>query len=202
MEDYLIHHENKLIDAASKGDVQAFEKLISAYEQKIYNICLHLLKEPDEAYDAAQEACIKIWRNLKYFKGEAKFGTWIYRIATNTCLDLLRKHKKRREEMSILSEDEQLGERETPCWKDLSDYMTEKEAVQILWKAIDELSIDYRTIIVLRDIEGYAYDEIATQLDISIGTVKSRLSRARIKLRQILEQNKEPYCSFFRQNKG
>lgn len=202
MENNLTLNEKKLIDAASKEDLEAFEKLISMYEQKIYNICLRLLKQPDEAYDAAQEACIKIWKNLKYFKGDAKLGTWIYRVTTNTCLDFLRQNKKRQEEMPLLSDEEQLYPQELVNWKDLSDHMTQKEVVQVLWQAIGELSVDYRTMIVLRDIEGYAYDEIALQLDISVGTVKSRLSRARVKLKQILEQNKEPYCSLFRHNKG
>ena len=202
MNDDLTRNENSLIDAASKGDLKAFETLIRAYEQKIYNICLRLLKEPDEAYDATQEVCIKIWKNLKDFKGDAKLGTWIYRIATNTCLDLLRQHKKRQEEVSFISEYEEQGERGHICWEDLSHHITEKEKVQILWHAIEELSVEYRSIIVLRDIEGYAYEEIAKQLNISMGTVKSRLSRARMKLKQILEQNREPYCSFFRHNKG
>lgn len=202
MEENLLHDEDKLIHAASKGDLKAFETLISHYEQKIYNICLRLLRNPDEAYDAAQEVCIKVWKNLKDFKGQAKIGTWIYRIATNTCLDLLRQHKRRQEELPLLSEDEVKCYQEEISWGDLSHHMTEKEATQILWQGIEELSVDYRTIIVLRDIEGYSYEEIALQLELSIGTVKSRLSRARMKLKQVLEQNKEPYRSFFRHNKG
>ncbi len=200
MKDYLTQHEERLINAASKGDLRAFEKLISNYEQKIYNICLRLLKQPDEAYDAAQEVCIKVWKSIKDFNGDAKLGTWIYRIATNTCLDILRQQKKRYETLSLESESEEENCKNTICWEDLSHYMTEKERVKILWQGIEELSVDYRMMIVLRDIEGYSYEEIASRLDISIGTVKSRLSRARLKLKKILEQNKEPYCSFFRQN--
>lgn len=199
---YLLEDEKKLIAAASKGDVQAFEKLIRTHEKKIYNICLRLLKEPDEAYDAAQEVCIKVWKNLEHFKGDAKLATWIYRIATNTCLDLLRQHKKRQEEISLGINEENYNEQDSICFEDLSTHMSEKEAIGVLWQGIEELPMDYRTIIVLRDIEGYAYDEIAKYLDISMGTVKSRLSRARMKLKQILEQNEEPYCSFFRQNRG
>ncbi|MBP3886498.1 MAG: RNA polymerase sigma factor [Cellulosilyticum sp.] len=197
MKDYLVQDEKNLIVAASKGDLQAFEKLICMHEKKIYNICLRLLKEPDEAYDATQEVCIKVWRNLAHFKGDAKLATWIYRIATNTCLDLLRQRKKRQEEIPIYENEETHSEQGSICWEDLSTHMSEKEAISVLWQGIKELPTDYRTIIVLRDIEGYAYDEIAKYLEISIGTVKSRLSRARIKLKHILEQNKEPYCSFF-----
>lgn len=198
-------NEERLVKAASKGDTFAFEKLIMIYEKKIYNICLRLLKTPDEAYDAAQEVCIKIWKQLASFKGESKFNTWVYRVATNTCLDLLRQRKRRYENMFLTEEEEIQSDEKimdhAMIWKDLSSHMAEKEVGEILWQGIQELKTDYRVIIVLRDIEGYAYEEIATFLEISVGTVKSRLSRARASLKKILEQNKEPYCSFFRHNK-
>lgn len=193
------------IKAAAKGDTVAFEKLIRLYEKKIYNICLRLLGKPDEAYDAAQEVCIKIWKQLKNFRGESKLSTWIYRIATNTCLDLLRQQKRRQEEILLFIDDETKGEEVNGCgvitWEDLSVQLLEKEGMNVLWQAIGELKEEHRVIIILRDMEGYSYEEIATALDLSIGTVKSRLSRARMSLKKILEQNKEPYCSFFRHNK-
>ena len=190
------------IHAAAQGNTVAFEKLIMLYEKKIYNICLRLLNKPDDAYDATQEVCIKIWKQLKNFRGESKFSTWIYRIATNTCLDLLRQQKRRQEEILLLIDDETKGEEINTCrildWEDLSTQLLEKEGMDILWQAIGALKEEHRIIIILRDIEGYSYEEIATALDLSIGTVKSRLSRARMGLKKILEQNKEPYCSFFR----
>jgi len=194
--------ETTWIKEAAKGNPQAFEKLILLYEEKIYTICLRLLKQPDEAFDAAQEVCIKIWKQLKNFKGDAKLSTWIYRIAINTSLDLLRQQKKRQEQIVLLTENDNLEKsKHLHQWDDLSTQLSEKEGLNVLWQAMQELKEDDRIIIVLRDIEGYSYDEIALTLGISIGTVKSRLSRARIKLKKILEQNKEPYCSFFRHNK-
>lgn len=87
-------NEEQLIKVAAKGDMEAFEMLIGQYEKKIYALCLHLLKDPEEAYDAAQEVCIKVWRQIANFEGQAKFSTWLYRIGTNQCLDLIRKIKR------------------------------------------------------------------------------------------------------------
>lgn len=196
--------EEKLIHLASQGDVKAYEKLISKYEQKIYGICLRLLKEPEEAYDAAQEVCLKIWHQIGTFKGEAKFSTWVYRLTTNQCLDLLRKQKRRGIEVPLTLEAHQkepLGYRQD-VWEDMSSHLEQKELTAVLQQALLELKENYRIMIVLRDIEGYAYEEIAQILDLSLGTVKSRLSRARQALKKILEQDREPYRSFFRHNKN
>lgn len=201
MENY---NEEAWINAAIQGDVEAFEKLIGQYEKKIYNICLRLLKRPEEAYDAAQEVCIKIWKQLGQFKGNSQLSTWIYRVATNTCLDILRQQKKRQDEMPLFIDEEEQSEEKLSdlaiIWDDMSKQMAEGEMGQVIWKGIEELKPEHRMIIVLRDVEGYSYEEIAHELRLSIGTVKSRLSRARMSLKKILEQNKEPYRSFFRHN--
>ena len=200
-----LNSEEALIKAILKGDVKAYEALISRYEKKIYALCLHLLKDPEEAYDAAQEVCLKIWKQLGTYKGQAKLSTWIYRMTTNQCLDILRKYKRRGYELSLFL-DEQTGEEEkltdqARIWEDVSSYIEQKELGEVLKQGIGELKEDYQTVIVLRDIEQRSYEEIADILGISLGTVKSRLSRARSTLRKILEQNKEPYLSFFRHNK-
>lgn len=199
-----LNSEEELINAILKGDLKAYEALISQYEKKIYALCLQLLKDPEEAYDAAQEVCIKIWKQLATFKGQAKLSTWIYRMATNQCLDILRKNKRKGQEFSLFL-DEETGEEEkltdqTAIWHDVSSHIEQKELGEVLKQGIGELKEDYQAVIVLRDIEQFSYEEIASILEISLGTVKSRLSRARAALRKILEQNKEPYCSFFRHN--
>lgn len=199
-----LNSEEELIQAAQKGNLEAYEVLISQYEKKIYALCLHLLKNSEEAYDAAQEVCIKLWKQLGTFKGQSKLSTWIYRMTTNQCLDILRKNKRKGQEISLFL-DEELGEEEkltdqTAIWQDISSHMEEKELGEVLKQGIGELKEDYRVIIVLRDIEQRSYEEISDILDISLGTVKSRLSRARSTLKKILEQNKEPYRSFFRHN--
>ncbi len=195
-------NEEKLIKAAQKGDMEAFEKLISEYEKKIYALCLHLLKDPEEAYDAAQEVCIKVWRQLESFEGQAKFSTWLYRIGTNQCLDLMRKNKRRSKDISLFQKDEESEEEwllEGPHEKEGVAEAVEKKVLQeVVQLGIGELKEDYQVIITLRDIEEHSYEEIAEVLDLSLGTVKSRLSRARQALKKVLGQNKEPYQSFFR----
>ena len=200
-----LNSEEALTKAILKGDLEAYERLISQYEKKIYALCLHLLKDPEEAYDAAQEVCIKIWKQLGTFKGQAKLSTWIYRMTTNQCLDVLRKNKRKGYELSLFL-DEETGEEEkltdqAAIWQDVSSHIEQKELEEVLKQGIGELKEDYQAVIVLRDIEQRSYEEIASILNISLGTVKSRLSRARGTLRKILEQNKEPYRSFFRHNK-
>ena len=194
--------EEKWMAEAKAGNLLAFEKLISHYEHKIYQICFHLLGDHHEAYDVSQEVWIKIWRQLDQFKGEAKIGTWIYRIATNTCLDWLRKQKKRQKVnvykgVNSDTEEKKVEKEHCTYWEDISAQLLEKEKQQVLWQGIYELKKNHREIIVLKDIENYSYEEIAAILDLSVGTVKSRLSRARIQLKKILEQDKEPYQSFF-----
>lgn len=197
-------NEAQLIEASLKGNIEAYEQLIKTYEKKIYALCLHLLKDSEEAYDAAQEVCIKIWKQLSSFKGQSKLSTWIYRMTTNQCLDILRKNKRKVQDISLFIDEETKGEEKlaepTDIWKDMSYHMEQKELGEVLQQGISELKEDYRVIIVMRDMEGRSYEEIAAILDISLGTVKSRLSRARSTLKKILEQNKEPYRSFFRHN--
>jgi len=192
--------EIQLVNRAKLGDINAFETIISAHEKGIYTICLRMLSQEQEAYDATQEVCIKIWRQLHNFKGESKLKTWIYRITTNQCLDKLRKTKNKRE-ISLFQtrvEDDSEWVMDKPSEKENTEEIVEhKELQEVLKQAIAELKEAYRMIIILRDINDYSYDEIAEILNISLGTVKSRISRARGALKKILEQNKEPYKSFF-----
>ena len=194
--------EQQLIHQAQNGSIEAFEKLILNYESTIYAICLRMLCNEHEARDAAQEVCIKVWKQLKTFQGQSKLSTWIYRIATNQCLDMLRKYK-RQEEISLEQESKSSSDAQIMVLADDSasiDRHIEKMAMQdVMSDALSELKEEYRTILVLRDMQGYAYDDIATILHLNNGTVKSRLSRARLALKKVLMQNKEPYKTFFRQ---
>lgn len=194
--------ESRLIEEAKKGSTEAFDKLIMQYEKTIYAICLRMLCHEQEAYDAAQEVCLKIWRQLYTFEGNSKFTTWVYRIATNQCLDILRKHK-RKDEVSIYQENKETGEVHVLEKIDTLasvDRHVERMALQdIISLALNEIKTDYKEILVLRDMEGYSYEEIGEVLELNSGTVKSRLSRARLALKKVLMQNKEPYKSFFRQ---
>lgn len=192
--------EMTLIHRAQQGDLSAYETLIQSYETLIYNLCLRMLKDQQEAYDAAQEVCLKIWRQLGTYKGKSKLTTWIYRLTTNQCLDILRKNKKK-QEVSLYIDEEDTEEKLAPTqsvWEDVSEHMMHSERQRVLWEAIDSLKEEYRIALLLRDIEGRSYEEIASILELSLGTVKSRISRARLKLKKILEQDREPYRSFFR----
>lgn len=190
--------EQELISEAINGNIEAYEHLIVKYEQKIYSLCVHMLNDTDEAYDASQEVCIKIWQQIKYFRGTSKLSTWIYRVTMNQCLDILRKNKRKKEK--VLESAEVVEE--VDYWNDVSLKVMNEEAYTILIQAINELKEDYKVVVVLRDLEEYSYEQIAEVLRLSLGTVKSRLSRARAKLRKILSEDKEPYRSFFRQYKS
>ncbi len=194
------NEEEQWLEGAKRGEANAFEQLVTVYEKTIYNICLRMLANEQEAYDATQEVFVKIWKQLRHFKGESKLSTWIYRIATNECLDRLRKIKKK-QEISIYQNNEDDNQEwiiDKPSENQNTEKIIENKAMQeILKQALEELKEEHRTMIVLRDIREYAYDEIADILNISLGTVKSRIARARLAFKKILQQNKEPYKSFF-----
>ncbi len=195
--------EKKLIEQAKQGSNEAFEKLILQYEKSIYGVCLKLLKDEQLAFDAAQEVCVKIWKQLKQFEGNAKLSTWIYRVATNQCLDMIRKNKKQ-ETYALYQTNKETGEEweleENDVHYDpVQEHIQQLEMKDIVAVALEEVKEDYKKILILRDMEGYSYEEIAQRLTLSIGTVKSRLSRARQAVKTILCQDKEPYRSFFRQ---
>lgn len=194
--------ENKeLIKAAQNGDLKAFETLIGLYENNIYKLCLKMLQNEEEAADAFQEVCLKVWKQLKHYKGDAKLGTWIYRLTTNQCIDLLRKNKKHITDISIFQRNEKDEEwlLDEVSKEDVAMQVETQVLQEVIQVGLSELKPEYKAIIVLKDMEDYSYEEIASILQISLGTVKSRLSRARKALKKVLEQNKEPYKSFFRQ---
>lgn len=195
--------EKRLIRKAQKGDMDAFEQLIINYEKLVYNVCVRMLNDEQEAYDAAQEVCMKLWKQLGSFEGNSKFSTWVYRIATNQCLDLLRK-RKNKEEVSLFQQskdsDSEWVLEETDAIDPMNEHVEQLALKDIMLKALKEVKDEHKQILLLRDIEGYSYDEIADILLINKGTVKSRLSRARLAMKQILTQDKEPYKSFFRHN--
>ena len=171
--------ERILIEKCAGKDENAFERLISMYEGKIYNICFYLLKNREDAADATQEVCIKIYKSIGKFKGDSKLSTWIYRISYNTCLDYI---KKRRDELSF----EEVINTEGSLNSKTEGIIEARELKFELKRCILNLSNDFKTVIVLRDIEGLSYLEIAEILNIEVGTVKSRLNRAREALKNEL----------------
>jgi RNA polymerase sigma factor (sigma-70 family) len=184
--------EKQLIQKAKMGDERSFESLILGCQSKAYNIALRYLKNEDDAMDALQESFIKIFRHLNSFKEDSRFDTWVYRIVVNTCNDMLRKNSKQKITDSIFkTEDEKETVIEIP---DLSgspeEVFDRKSRTEHIISCLDKLSMDQKEIIVLRDIHGFSYDEISGILSCSIGTVKSRINRSRLRLREILLEQK------------
>ncbi len=179
-----------LVKRSKSGDIEAFEQLIFDYQKKAYNIALRVMGNQEDAKDMCQEAFIRIFKSIEGFKEQSSFSTWMYRIVTNVCLDEIRKKKK----IETVSLD---GTYETENgqihFETASDDDTPEEAYirtekkRIVLKSINELSEEYKTVIVLRDIQGFSYEEIANILCCSIGTVKSRINRGRNTLKDKLK---------------
>lgn len=182
-------NEKKLIARATSGDPAAFNSLMQQHEGRMYAVALRMCANREDAQDCLQEAMLRVYRAISGFKGESSFSTWVYRITMNTCLDELRKRKNR--QTTSLDNLLDMG------WSPSDDTnVPEKHALRgesrrMLQTAIENLPEDMRSAIVLRDIEGLSYEEIAKALDINIGTIKSRISRGREKLREKLKENSE-----------
>lgn len=178
-----------LIKRAQRGDAEAFEELMAGQESRMYAIALRMMGNREDAQDCAQEAMVRIYRAMGAFKGQSSLATWIYRITMNTCLDELRRRKVRK----VASLDSLLDAGWAPV--DAGDtpeehgLRSEKQAA--LNAAIQSLPDDMRAAIILRDVKGYSYDEVATILDANVGTIKSRISRGRERLREILSKQSE-----------
>lgn len=180
-------HDERLLLAAQKGDLPSFNAIVARHERAVYSLCLRLLRDTAGAEDAAQEAFIKAWTAIATFKG-GLVRPWLLRIATNRCYDILRA-KARRPADSL---DAELFEVE-PVWTSQSSpgddpeyHAARTELSSHLERILDQLPDDQRIVVILSDIHGYPYEEIATITGAAVGTVKSRLSRARGKLRDIL----------------
>jgi RNA polymerase sigma-70 factor (ECF subfamily) len=188
--------EKLLVARTKKGDVAAFEELINGYEKKAYNIAYRMMSNEEDAKDMAQEAFIKIYKSIKGFREESSFSTWLYRIVTNTCLDELRK-RKRSETVPLeinFQNDKGTAHIEIGADKETPEDICERiEKRQLIHNAIDSLNEDYKTVIILRDIQGFGYAEIASILNCSLGTVKSRINRARNMLKEKLRYQLELY---------
>lgn len=177
----------ELVKQAQDGDNAAFSKLVEAYQRRVYALAYGILRNRDDAWDVAQEAFVKAYRNLASFRGQSAFYTWLYRIAYNLSMDTLRSRGRR--EMVDLEPrhlERHLAEKD-PEMDHPSRALDRRELVEVLRKAMNELSDKHRAIIVLREIEGLSYEEMADVLKISKGTVMSRLFHARKNLQKLLQ---------------
>ncbi len=192
--------EKVLIAKAQEGDPLAFEELIANYQKQIFSIAYRIAGNPEDASDMTQEVLVKVFKNLKSFQGNSKFSTWLYRVATNTCLD---EQKKVRRHISY-SLDTELTTEEGSMATELPDTgPTPEQALErrTLQKAVNDaiskLHDDHKKVLILRDMQGFSYEEIGAILQCSEGTVKSRINRARANLKKILLKNRELFDGDF-----
>ena len=182
--------ERQIIESAGKGSHEAFEQIVKQYEKMVYNICLRMTGDTEEAFDLSQETFIKAWHAISLFKFESKFSTWLTRIAANTCMDYLRKQKRRQVVSLTATEDDSMEEMliadDSTDPAALAEKAEDHEAVQAAFAA---LPAQDRLILSMRAIEDMSYQEIGEALDLKPGTVKSKIARARERVRQNLNGN-------------
>ena len=178
------------VERARQGDESAFEALVNLYGKKVYNTACRICKNEADAEDVAQEVFLKVYRALPNFKGESSFSTFLYRVTVNACLDFVRRSGRAAAE-SLVRQDAD-GEEYEYLPADVEqtpERQSERaELRETLRRSILRLSDEHRAVILLRDVNGLSYEEIAAVLSCSVGTVKSRINRAREKLREILKK--------------
>ena len=178
--------ELQLVEAARQGDQEAFAQLVRNYEKRIFALALRMCKNPDDAAEAAQEAFLAAWQGLKFFRGESSFSTWLYRLASNACVDLLRKEGRHSAAAGPSLNDEELNIDVPDRLPSPQEEAERKELRAQIEEGLAALSPEHRQVLVLREMHQLSYDEIADTLELDVGTVKSRINRGRKQLRKIL----------------
>jgi len=178
-----IGDDAQLADRLRRGDPRAFEELVIAHQHRVFGVALRMLGSRAEAEEAAQEVFLRAHRAIADFRGDAKLSTWLYAIASRLCLNRLASGERR-----LLREGEETLARIPSGHASPADELERSERDAALHRAIAELSDERRLVVVLRDLEGLSYEEIAAALDLELGTVRSRLHRARLDLKEKLER--------------
>lgn len=180
-------NERELIARLQKRDETAFEELLRQYEKKVYTLCFRMCGNSEDAEEAAQDAFLALWRGIDRFRQESSLSTWIYRLATNACIDTLRRRKKQSGSVSL--DDEELFVDAVDTSPQPQETVEHRETQKLLQEGLSALPEEYRKVLILREIEGLSYTEIAESASIELGTVKSRISRGRSLLRNFLSGN-------------
>jgi len=176
--------EKKIIEKVLGGDANAFEELVLKYEKTVYNLALRMVGDRDDAFDMTQEAFIKAYGSLSSFRGDSKFSVWIYRIATNVCLDFLRsKSRKQQVSLTVSDDDDEDAQLDIPDPSSTPEQqLIKKISMQSVEEGLKTLPDKQRQILVMRELGGMSYAEIGKVLSLEEGTVKSRIFRARKRL--------------------
>ena len=179
-----------LIRRAQRGDADAFEQLLLEHQKNVYNLCYRMAGNPDDAMDLSQETFLRAWRCLDQYQFASAFSTWLYRLCSTICIDFLR--RRRRQQTVPLTFEDADGEEQTYAVPDAQPLPEEQVELKLtretLAAAMAQLLPEHRAVLQLRVVNEMSYEQIADVLDIQIGTVKSRLSRARNQLKKILER--------------
>ena len=179
--------ENEIIRSVLRGNVNDFEKLVTAYEKNVYNIALRMVGDPEDAADMTQETFIKAYRALSGFRGDSKFSSWLYRIASNVCLDFLRSRSRHPQvSLSTVDEDDRATFELPDMRQNPEEQLMKKLGMEAVRRGLEQLPEQQRQILVLRELGGLSYAELAQTLGLEEGTVKSRIFRARKRLCALL----------------
>ena len=182
-----VFFENEIIRSVLRGNVNDFEKLVTAYEKNVYNIALRMVGDPDDAADMTQETFIKAYRALSGFRGDSKFSSWLYRIASNVCLDFLRSRSRHPQvSLSTVDEDDRATFELPDMRQNPEEQLMKKLGMEAVRRGLEQLPEQQRQILVLRELGGLSYAELAQTLGLEEGTVKSRIFRARKRLCALL----------------
>ncbi len=184
-----------LVARVRTGDQRAYKTLVERYQRKVFSVAYGMLKDREEARDVAQEAFVKVYRYLDHFKGDASFYTWLYRITVNISIDVLRKRNALKGEQVEFDEQQQmdvseanLGALGTRLGTNPQKSMLRKELAEKIEAALAEVPEKHRAILLLRELEGMSYEDLARTLEIPKGTVMSRLFHARLKVQKVLNE--------------
>ena len=182
--------EGELVSRARAGDAAAFEQLMLASQDRVYTLCLRMTGNREDALDLAQEAFLNAWRGLPSFQGNSSFSTWVYRLASNACIDFLRKRKRRQQGESPHSLDDEEAPLPEPADPRGSpeEELERRELRRAVERGLQALPDHHRQVLVMRELSGMSYQEIGAVLDLDLGTVKSRIARARLALKKFLVQ--------------
>ena len=183
--------ELTIIRRVQHGDTEAFSVLVAAYEKNVFNVALQMTGNREDAQDMAQEAFLKAYTSLSSFRGDSRFSSWLYRIVSNVCLDYLRRQNRRPKSSLTVEDDEgETVELDIPDESQSPEALLERKLTrEAVRRGLRELPPEQRQILLLREIQGLSYDEIAEAMDLEPGTVKSRIFRARKKLCAFLLQD-------------